>query len=266
MMSSLSEDLLDSNLTAKLNIDQKLVARVEKNVKYSFKNKELLIEALTHKSFCAGDNKNLRPNERLEFLGDAILGAVIAEQLMNMYKKDNEGLLSKKRASVINQEVLSNKAKAMFIDEVLIMGPGERNQGSNQQPRILASAFEAIIGAIYLESDFGTVQKWITAEFDADISKIKPDLEYEKDYKTRLQELVMKHKMSRPEYKLISSMGPSHDPEFLVAVLIDGEEKIRAKGKSKKNAEQKAAELCLNDFLKLEKKTDSKNESGKKGK
>lgn len=262
MMFISSEVLLEP----KYKIDPKLAGRVEKNVKHSFKNKELLIEALTHKSFCVGDNKRLRPNERLEFLGDAILGAVTAEQLMNMYPADNEGLLSKKRASVINQDVLSSKAKAMHIDEVLIMGPGERNQGSHLQPRILASAFEAIIGAIYLDSDFGLTQKWITAEFEADISKIKPDLEYEKDYKTRLQELVMKHTMSRPEYKLISTMGPSHDPEFLVAVLIDGEEKMRAKGKSKKNAEQKAAEFYLNEFLKLEQKTDTKSESRKKGK
>lgn len=207
------------------------------------------MEALTHKSFCIGEYKNVKPNERLEFLGDAVLGAVTAEQLMTLFPQDHEGALSKKRASIINQDVLAQKAIEKKFEDQLIMGPGEKAQGSHLKPRILASTFEAIIGAIYLDSNFNQIQKWITKEFSQDIEKIKPDLEYEKDYKTRLQELTIKLKLGMPQYQVVSSIGPSHKPEFLVSMLINGNEKIRAQGKSKKNAEQNAAQLYLNELL-----------------
>ncbi len=233
-----------------MKINQTLVGYVEREIGYKFKQQSYLVEALTHKSFCILDNKSIPHNERLEFLGDAILGLVMAEQLMAYYPYDNEGLLSKKRASLINQETLAEKALKLKLSDFLILGPGEKTQGSHLKPRILASAFEAIIGAIYQDAGFDQVRDWINTEFKPNIEIIKPDLEYERDYKTRLQELAFKLKMALPEYELISTQGPSHDPEFLVALKISAQEKTRALGKSKKIAEQKAAQLYIDELMK----------------
>lgn len=233
-----------------MNLNGKLLSYVEDLLGYSFKNKSLLIEALTHKSFCILENKSIPHNERLEYLGDAILGLVMAEALMLKFPSDNEGMLSKKRASLINQEVLAEKAKILKLNDFLILGPGEKSQGSHLKPRLLASAYEALLGAIYLDSRFDKVKEWINTQFEVNILDIKPDMEYEKDYKTRLQELVFKLKLGKPEYVHLSSIGPSHDPEFLVCLKIDGTEKTRASGKSKKMAEQKAAEMLMNVLIK----------------
>jgi ribonuclease-3 len=147
---------------------------VEESIRYQFKNRSFLREALTHKSFCILENKSVPHNERLEFLGDAILGLVMAEQLMFLFPKDHEGMLSKKRASLINQETLAEKSLDMKLGEFLILGPGEKAQGSHLKPRILASAFEAVIGAIYLDSQFDCVKDWINNEFANNIFNIKP--------------------------------------------------------------------------------------------
>lgn len=241
-----------------MKLNAQLISYVEDSVGYSFKNKTLLIEALTHKSFCILDNKTIPHNERFEFLGDAILGLIMAEQLMALFPQDNEGLLSKKRASLINQETLAEKALKKKLNDFLILGPGEKAQGSHLKPRILASAFEAIIGAIYLDAGFDRIKEWINLEFKKDIGEIKPDLEYERDYKTRLQELAFKMKLGIPEYELLSTQGPSHDPEFLVALKIDSKEKARATGKSKKLAEQKTAQIYIETLLTQKKETASK--------
>ncbi|MBC7457855.1 MAG: ribonuclease III [Bdellovibrionaceae bacterium] len=234
-----------------MKMNQTILSYTEDCIRYQFNNKTFLLEALTHKSFCILENRIIPHNERFEFLGDAILGLIMAEQLMFLFPQDNEGMLSKKRASLINQETLAEKALAMKLSEFLILGPGEKAQGSHLKPRILASALEAIIGAIYLDSNFDTVKQWINDEFKNNISEIKPDLEYEKDYKTRLQELTYKIKIGTPIYELVSTTGPSHDPEFLVALKIGTHEKARASGKSKKIAEQKAAQIYIDELAVL---------------
>lgn len=223
---------------------------LQKSINYKFKNRDLLIEALTHKSYCINEKRKQAHNERLEYLGDAILGFVLAEQLMHVFPQDNEGLLSKKRASLVNQDILMQKALALKLETLLILGPGEKEQESHLKPRILASAYEAILGAIYLDSDFAHIKTWIQMAFKNDIAQIKPDLEYEKDYKTRLQEQTQKLGLGTPEYKMIAMEGPSHNPEFLVGIYLheNGKtiEKFRASGKSKKSAEQNAAQLLIN--------------------
>ena len=228
---------------------------LQKKIKYEFRDKSLLIEALTHKSFCINENKSIPHNERLEYLGDAVLGFILAERLMFRFQTDNEGLLSKKRASLVNQEIFMNKARVYELQNLLILGPGEKEQESHLKPRILASAFEALIGAMYLDSSFEDIKKWIIEEFESDINLIKPDLEYEKDYKTRLQELTQKMKLGTPEYQLILTQGPSHNPEFLVGIYLgEGQnktEKFRAVGKSKKAAEQAAAHLLMQELERL---------------
>lgn len=221
------------------------VQLIESRIQYKFKNPKLLVEAMTHKSFCVDTNKNKPYNERLEFLGDSILGFVIAEDLFRKYPNDDEGLLSKKRASLVNQDTLNTLATTFQLSEELILGPGERKQNSHLKPRILASCFEAIIGAIYLDSDFKTVEGLILKYFfDLDF-KLDHETGYEKDYKTRLQELTQKHKLGTPVYELLMTVGPSHKPSFLVCLKLNDVEKVRAEGPSKKTAEQMAAELFL---------------------
>ena len=223
---------------------------LEKKIDYTFKDKKVFYEALTHKSFCILESRNKPHNERLEFLGDAVLGSVLAELLMEMFPHDDEGMLSKKRASLVNQSVLAVKARHLALYDYLILGPGEKEQESHLKPRVLASAYEALLGALYLDAGFSHIQAWIKSQFIEDIRVIKPDLEYEKDYKTRLQEIAQKDKLGTPVYKLISTDGPSHNPEFLVAISLGSDEKFKATGKSKKAAEQMAAQLLIQSLQK----------------
>lgn len=222
--------------------------KIEEHFQYKFKNKELLTQALTHKSFCIGENKYKPHNERLEFVGDAVIGLVIADQLMQIFPEDPEGALSKKRASLVNQTTLSEKALSLHLQDTLILGPGEKEQQSHFKPRLLASAYEALLGAFYQEAGFEQVRQYIFKAFITDIKNIKPDLEFEGDYKTRLQEETQKRKLGTPVYDLLSTAGPSHKPVFLVKLMLSGEEKVRASGSSKKSAEQLAAQIYLKEL------------------
>jgi len=223
--------------------------KIEAHLNYSFKNQDLLQQALTHKSFCIGENRNKLHNERLEFLGDAVIGLVIADQLMQLFPDDPEGALSKKRASLVNQTTLSEKALDLQMQDLLILGPGEKEQQSHLKPRLLASGYEALLGAFYQEAGFDRVKQYIFNEFSSNIKSIRPDLEFEGDYKTRLQEETQKRKSGTPHYELVSSSGPSHKPTFLVKLILNDEEKMRASGSSKKNAEQLAAQLYLKELI-----------------
>jgi len=231
---------------------KKTIEVIEHSLNYKFKNKNLIENALTHKSFCINEYKNKIHNERLEFLGDAVLGLVVAENLMIQSPNDNEGALSKKRASLVNQDVLAEKARNLNLQLFLILGPGEKEQESHFKPRLLASAYEALIGAFYLDAEFDLVKKYLLLEFNIDIEKIKPQLEYEKDYKTRLQELTQKMNLGVPLYTLISTTGPSHKPEFTISILVKGFQVILATGQSKKQAEQVAAQLQIIELTKTQ--------------
>lgn len=219
--------------------------QILKSISYNFKDQHLLQEALTHKSFCIEERADYPYNERLEYLGDAILNLVIAEKLFQQFPADQEGMLSKKRASLVNQEVLAHLAKKSNLQDLLILGPGEKKQESHLKPRILASTYEAIIGAIYLDSDFVQIKKWILDQFEQLDWAIDIQSGYHQDYKTRLQEFTQKEKMGTPTYDLVLTSGPSHKPIFLISLKLGEVEKMRAEGSSKKNAEQLAAQLFL---------------------
>lgn len=218
------------------------------NLDYTFKNENLLTEALTHKSYSIEENKNKPHNERLEFLGDSILNFVIAADLLKNFKNEAEGLLSKKRASLVNQNTLANLAKELKLQTFLFFGPGEIKQGSPLNPRILASALEAIMGAIYMDSDFKTVEAWILKLFKNIPHDQDDQIGNKTDYKSRLQELTQKHKLGTPIYELVFTTGPSHKPHFVVVLKLDSVEMARSDGSSKKVAEQKAAEMYLNEL------------------
>lgn len=219
---------------------------------YPFKNADLLKLALTHRS---ASTQIVDPrfskqsdNEQLEFLGDALLNLIIAEELLNIFPGDQEGVLSKKRAHVVDQKTLAQKALDLKIDEDLILGTGEREQESHKKPRVLASALEAVIAAVYFDSDLMTAKNFTLILLKHNISDLH-SISFDKDFKTQLQELTQQKKLGLPVYKELSTQGPSHDPQFLIALEINGVEKAQAVGSSKKRAEQLAAEKTYNLLL-----------------
>ncbi len=211
------------------------ITNLQDKLGYTFKDDKLLIEALTHKSFKQSYN-----NERLEFLGDAVLDLIVGEYLFKKYPKDDEGTLSKIRASLVNEEGFTNLAKHIDLGSYLFLSNAEINNSGRDKPSLLSNAFEAVMGAIYLEAGLETVSSIFLRLLDevyqnSDIRKLS------KDFKTTLQEITQARFAMTPEYKLISATGPDHQKEFEIALLIEGKEYARAKGKSKKGAQQEAA-------------------------
>lgn len=217
---------------------------------YSFQNEKLAIEALTHKSYSVDENKDQPHNERLEFLGDSILNFVVAEKLLNIFPNEQEGVLSKKRASLVNLNKLAEIAKKYELEKFIQFGPGEIKQGNHLNTRIQGSCIEAIIGAIYLDAGFEKCRIWVLNQFTQTDFQTEVTGSFAHDYKSRLQELTQKYKLGTPVYSLILTSGPSHKPQFLVSLKLNDIEKSRADGPSKKMAEQRAAELCLNELTK----------------
>lgn len=220
---------------------------LEDNINYIFKDKELLRHALTHKSYAAESNDKKFNNEKLEFLGDAVLDFILSEILYLAFPEDDEGILSKKRASLVNEEVLAQIARNINLDKYLLLGKGEALTGGEKKPRLQASAFEALSGAIFLDSGYSGVKKFLLENFQSEINNLNLDIHFVKDYKTRLQEIIQKKFKKPPQYLLISEAGPAHEKEFYVQVVIG--EKILGvgKGKTKKEAEQMAAEKAIKE-------------------
>ncbi len=213
--------------------------RFEEILGYSFKNKSLLVEALTHKSY-----KKPYNNERLEFLGDAVLDLVIGEYLFFKFPDANEGELSKMRASLVNEEGFAKLASELSLGKFIYISAAEENNDGRTKPSLLSNAFEAVMGAIYLESGLEEVKK-ITLKL---LERVYPKIDLNtlfKDYKTTLQELTQARYGTTPEYRLISSYGPDHKKEFEVAVYLHQERLASATGKSKKAAQQEAAKRAL---------------------
>lgn len=228
-----------------------LASEFQKKIGQEFVQIELLIEAVTHKSFSVEENKNEPHNERLEFLGDSILNFVVAEKLLIRFPQEPEGVLSKKRAALVNSVKLAEIAKKYSLESVMRFGPGEVKQGNHLNARIQGSCIEAIIGAIYLDKGFESARSWILAQYTGeDLDKATDNINTT-DFKSRLQELAQKNQLGIPTYELLLTAGPSHKPQFLVSLKINGEEKSRAEGGSKKIAEQKAAEICFSELIKV---------------
>jgi len=224
--------------------------KFHKVLNYTFINSDLLVEALTHKSYSVEDNKHQPHNERLEFLGDAILNFIIAEELIRQFPEEHEGVLSKKRASLVNLVKLAEIAQKFKLDQFMQFGPGEIKQGNHLNSRIQGSCIESIIGAIYLDTGLEASRRWILEQFAKKDFFSEINSSYNSDFKSRLQELTQKYKLGTPVYNLVLATGPSHKPHFLISLILDESEKARASGASKKVAEQKAAELYLNELIK----------------
>ena len=221
---------------------------LEKRIAYSFIDKQLLKTALTHKSYQFENKDCLEHNEKLEFLGDAVLSLVLGEILLKNFKSDNEGGLSKKRASLVNENILSQIALELNLEQKISLGKGETASGGASRPRLLASAFEAVLGALHLDGGYSKAYFCVENLFETHIEKISKEIDFQSDYKTRLQEMVQKEKMPAPVYYLLSDVGPSHDKNFIIEVEISNLPRIKGQGRTKKLAEQNAAQIAIQTY------------------
>ena len=170
--------------------DQKEQDQLEHKMDYSFNDKSLLSLAFTHKSFAVETKKKTQHNEKLEFLGDAVLDFILSEVLYRMFPNDDEGVLSKKRASLVNEESLALLACSMGLDKFLKLGKGEMQAGGEKNPRLQASVLEALTGAIFLDGGYEAVKKFLLTYFQEELRNLNLEVHYAKDYKTRLQEVI----------------------------------------------------------------------------
>jgi len=217
----------------------KKIDTLEKDLGYEFKDKKLIIEALTHKSY-----KQPYDNERLEFLGDAVLDLVVGEYLFKKFKTSDEGNLSKIRASLVNETGFDKLARALRLGDYILLSNAEDNNGGREKSSLLSNAFEAIMGAIYLEAGLKKVEEIAIRLIEENHKEISLDSLF-RDFKTTLQELTQARFGITPEYKVLASRGPDHKKEFEVGVFIEGKEYARASGKSKKIAQQEAAKEAV---------------------
>ena len=215
---------------------------LEKKIKINFRNKDLLIKSLTHKSYNKENN-----NEKLEFLGDRVLGLIIAKKLLEIYPDEKEGILDKKFASLVNKKTCLEIAQKLELNNyILTLNLG--NKKTLIEDKVLSDSCEALIGAIYLDKGFQTVEKIILNLWS---EKIKDSAVTQIDAKTKLQEFSLKKFKRLPIYKLISNTGPRHKPLFKVAVKLIDTKFFTAQGNSKKDAEQNAAMICLQNIKKI---------------
>jgi ribonuclease-3 len=212
------------------------------------KNLELLNVALTHTSYANEHRKSgCRHNERLEFLGDAVLDLVVGEYLFLRFPTWPEGNLTKAKASVVCLTSCADCASRIHLGDHLLLGKGEEKSGGRTRTSILGDAFEAVIGAVYLDNDFPTVSHFVLGHMKKFLDIVDTGL-YDHDYKTDLQEYVQQDGDTDIHYEVISDEGPDHDKTIWTEVYIDGKPMGRGRGKSKKEAEQHAAREALQQF------------------
>ena len=212
---------------------------------YSFKNQELLSEAFRHPSYVyEKDDPGVSDNQRLEFLGDAVINLAISHLLMESFPEMKEGDLSKHRASLVSESGLHFIARELELGDYLLLGKGEERTNGRKKPSILTDALEALIGAIYLDGGFTDALRVIEGIFSPLLNRIGLDGSIN-DFKTELQEYSQEAFQSTPEYRLEKETGPDHNKTFYVAVYLKGNVLGRGEGKSKKEAEQRAAKEAL---------------------
>jgi len=223
-------------------------APLEKRLDYTFDNPQLIIEALTHKSY-----KKPYNNERLEFLGDAVLDLIVGEYLFKKFPQEDEGVLSKIRASLVNESGFTRLARVIDLGNHIYLSPAEENNDGRNKPSLLSNAFEALIGAIYLEAGLTVCQDIIVKLLEETYPRIDLNT-LSKDYKTALQELTQATHGVTPTYEQLATKGPDHKKEFEIGIVLDEHQIASAWGKSKKEAQQKAAKIALDKLRKEEAK------------
>ncbi len=218
---------------------------LEKKLGLKFKNKDLLMQAFTHRSYL---NENpdfkLDHNERLEFLGDAVMELIVTEDLYKQYPEKPEGDLTNWRAALVNAKMLTSVAEQLGFNDFLLLSKGEAKEGGKARAYILANTFEALIGALYLDSGYEPAEKFIKKYLISKLPEIIKDKLY-KDAKSQFQEEAQEKEGITPDYKVIKESGPDHQKKFIVGVYIGKELVAEGEGSSKQEAEEEAAKLAL---------------------
>ncbi len=228
-------------------IHDRVLRELQDRLGYRFKNKKFLVQALIHRSYSNEKGaRGLEDNERLEFLGDAALELAISDIMFHEFPRYTEGELSKLRALVVNEKQLSKLAEKLDLGKAILLGKGEELTGGRTKPSLLADCMEAVLAAVYLDGGFGELKKVVQKLFGGLFMGSKSPLEVlNRDFKTRLQEYTQTEFKETPTYELEKEAGPDHDKTFYVSVLVGNRKVGFGAGKSKKAAEQKAAEQAL---------------------
>jgi len=221
-----------------MKIKEQELKRLEKRIGYNFSDFSLLKQALTHRSELG------LHNERLEFLGDSILSFAISTDLYKRFPKVDEGDLSRMRATLVCGKMLSEVGREFVLSDCLILGPGELKSGGFRRDSIIADGVEAIIGAVFLDSDIDTANKLVLSWFDSRLKTIQPGIS-QKDSKTRLQEHLQSRKQALPLYEVLDVKGEAHNQQFTMSCQIEGMKPVQGKGTSRRKAEQVAAKNML---------------------
>ncbi len=211
----------------------------ENKIGYTFKNKELLHEALSHSSYANEVKRGRHSNERLEFLGDSVLSIVVSKHLFTHFKHLPEGELTKIRASLVCEKALFEFSKKIDLGKHILLGKGEENSGGRERPSIVSDAFEAVIAAVFLDGGMEAAEKYVLSFIPKNIEATGSKSLH--DYKTMLQEIIQKNPEERVEYVLADQTGPDHDRKFVVQVRLNSNVIGTGEGHSKKHAEQAAA-------------------------
>ena len=214
-------------------------------IQVKFKDKGLLNRSLIHRSYVNESSaEKIKDNERLEYLGDSVLGLIVNEYLFKRFEDYPEGDLAKIKSAVVSEATLAKVARDFNLGSFLLMGKGEELSGGRDRSSILANSFEALIGAVYLDSGLKECRKFVLNLLKKDIERIDR-MTYLRDPKTTLQEYVQKKYRERPVYEVVEERGPDHKKEFIVKLLINGKETALGRGTSKRKAEMLAAEDVL---------------------
>lgn len=217
---------------------------LERLINYQFNNKQLLKRALSHTSYCNEVKSAGESNERLEFLGDSVLSVVVAEYLFSNYKKQQEGDLTKLRASLVCEKALAQFAKEIELGRFIMLGRGEQQNGGSERPSILSDAFEALLAAMYLDGGMAVVRPFILKFVEEELERIDKTESFH-DYKTQLQEIIQRNREEELLYVLVAEEGPDHDKRFTIEVRLNSNVIGKGIGHSKKQAEQLAAKQAL---------------------
>lgn len=230
--------------------DPKKLERLEKTVGHEFRDRGLLAKALTHSSHAYESGpESPDDNEQLEFLGDSVIGLIAAEFFLRAFPERSEGELSKLKAAASSTLALAQLARTIKLDKLILLGRGEEKCGGRKKVSILAGAFEALTGALYLDGGFDAAKAFVCGLLESSLKPIKSESQTINNAKSALQEICQKAGLSTPVYRLVSEKGPAHRRTFIIEVSLGEKVVAKSKGGSKKAAEQAAAEKALKSFF-----------------
>ena len=229
-------------------LDKRKLKSIARKLHIDVDDYEMLNQALTHRS-CLGESEGVLSNERLEFLGDAVLGLVVCEYLFTQYSDRSEGELAKAKAVAVSEPILAEAAKALGLDQMILMSSGEEMSGGRKRFSILSDGFEAIVAIVYLDCGLEAARQFVLRALESILVDIDRK-EHIRDYKSLLQEMTQSVHKRAPKYIVVSEQGADHDKTFLVEARLDGNVLGRGAGKSKKQAEQAAALVALESVQK----------------